>query len=179
MKIYTRTGDQGETGLLGGSRVAKDDSRIEAFGTVDELNCCLGLVRTEPISPTLDSLLSEVQHTLFTLGAQLATANPRMPGGQEIKAAEIERLELAIDEFESKLSPLRNFILPAGSRAGALLHMARAICRRAERRVVSLGHDQVEVGTPLRYLNRLSDLLFVLARTANKASGVEDVNWTK
>lgn len=180
MKIYTKTGDQGETGLYGGQRVAKDDARIEAYGTVDELNACLGLVRTEPLTPRLNQLLSDIQHDLFALGAQLASPDPTARGTDLIKDADVRRLEQAIDSHDEGLEPLRHFILPAGARAAALLHVARAVCRRAERRVVTLQRSQAGgIQNELRYLNRLSDLLFVLARSANQQAGYPDVPWDK
>lgn len=179
MKIYTKTGDRGETGLFGGPRVAKDDARVEAYGAVDELNATIGAVRSAGGDAEIDALLAEVQDHLFTIGAELAT-----PPGARAHAAVppiapewTAALERAIDRFEAELPPLRHFILPAGSRLAAGLHVARAVCRRAERRVVSLHrHDAVAPGI-LELLNRLSDFLFVAARVANHRAGVQETTW--
>ena len=177
-KIYTKTGDQGKTGLVGGPRVAKDDPRIEAYGTVDELNACLGLVRAEQLPPELEPLLVQIQNDLFALGAQLATPDPAASGTELIQAEQISGLEQAIDRYDASLEPLRHFILPAGERASALLHVARTVCRRAERRVVTLVRPSAsEASIEIRYLNRLSDLLFVLARFANHQAGYVDTRW--
>jgi cob(I)alamin adenosyltransferase len=176
MKIYTKTGDAGETGLFGGPRVTKDHPRIEAFGTVDELNSHLGIVRTLPAAAEFDPLLRRIQSELFDLGAQLAT-----PGDSDerITPAHVETLERAIDTFESQIEPLKCFILPTGTPLAAELHVARTVCRRAERRVVTLA-GRLETTTPanaIEYLNRLGDLLFVLARVANRRDGVNDDPW--
>ena len=170
MKIYTRTGDSGETSLFGGSRLRKDDPRIEAYGTVDELNAFIGVARAAwPRSP-IDADLSSVQADLFDLGAHLASpGSDRFPGAP---ASRIEDLERAIDRMEAELAPLKSFILPGGSLAAAHLHVARTVCRRAERLVVALGED-------VKYLNRLADYLFVAARYANLKHGIEDVLWTR
>ncbi len=180
MKIYTKTGDSGDTGLFGGPRVPKDDLRIEAYGTVDELNACLGLVRSEALSGDADALLGRLQNELFVVGAELAAPQPH-PHVPHIEATHIAALEQAIDQMEAQLPPLRQFILPGGCRAAALLHVARAVCRRAERRVVSLSRRAGEPVSPLVlvYLNRLGDLLFVLARQVNAQSGRSDVAWQK
>ncbi len=181
MKIYTKTGDQGDTGLFGGPRVGKDDPRIEAYGTVDELNSALGLVRCESLPAELADLISRIQSELFSLGAELATPDPGALGTALIGPAQSAALERAIDHHEIGLAPLKQFVLPAGTRAAAALHLARTICRRAERRVVSLRRaaaDSVS-GELVVYLNRLGDLLFVLARAANHAAGVVDVPWQK
>jgi cob(I)alamin adenosyltransferase len=174
MKIYTRTGDTGKTSLFGGARVDKDDARIEAYGTVDELNSFVGIVRAAwPDSP-IDQELRSVQNDLFDVGAQLAA-----PGSDRFHGVAPERiaeLESAIDRMEGELEPLTNFILPGGSVAAAQLHVARTVCRRAERRVVSLGDGNAQT---IIYLNRLSDYLFVAARFANRRSGVSDVAWKK
>ncbi|MDQ6886449.1 MAG: cob(I)yrinic acid a,c-diamide adenosyltransferase [Gemmatimonadota bacterium] len=181
MKIYTRTGDGGDTGLFGGGRVPKNDPRVEAYGDVDELNAVLGLARaTEPL-PRIDVLLLSIQRDLFSLGALLATPRPEKVRQQLEKARiddqRIAQLESAIDDGESELEPLEAFILPAGSRKAATLHVARTVCRRAERRVITL-RSQVEVpAIAVIYLNRLSDLLFVLARVANRRSGEGEVTW--
>jgi cob(I)alamin adenosyltransferase len=181
MKIYTKTGDSGETGLFRGPRVRKDATRIEAFGAVDELNAALGVVRTEPLPEEVDALLGKIQHHLFDLGAELATPDAAAQGMAMISDAHIQTLEAAIDRHEATLPPLTVFILPGGTRAAADLHLARTICRRAERRVVTLtGTEHGEISASLVvYLNRLSDLLFVLARAANAAAGRADVSWNK
>lgn len=181
MKIYTKTGDCGETGLFAGPRVRKDDLRIEAFGTVDELNAVLGLARTESLPPEIDDVLASVQHALFDLGAELATPDPQSRGTNLVSAAHVEKVEAAIDQFEQTLPPLQAFILPGGCRGAALLHVARGVCRRAERRTVTLADQAgVELSPNLiAYLNRVGDLLFVLARAANQAAGQGDVLWQK
>jgi cob(I)alamin adenosyltransferase len=175
MKIYTRTGDTGQTALFGGKRVSKDDARIEAYGTVDELNSFIGLARaTWPESP-VDAELERIQNDLFDVGAQLAA-----PGSDRFSGAHpnrIEELEGAIDHAERELTPLTNFILPGGSAAAAQLHVARTVCRRAERIVVSLGSEAPQ-GT-IVYLNRLSDFLFVAARFVNARQKTADVIWKK
>lgn len=179
MKIYTRGGDRGETGLLGGGRVRKDDPRTEAYGTVDELNSWIGLARTEPLPAPVEAILAPVQNQLFRLGAQLSASKP---GTQQpaIETAHVETLETAIDAADAELPPLEQFILPGGTRGAALLHLARCVCRRAERRVVSLVQQEPAIGTlPIAYLNRLSDLLFVLARQVNFRAGQADVPWQK
>ncbi len=179
MKIYTKTGDRGETGLFGGPRVRKDDPRIEAYGTVDELNAVLGLARCEPLDGPLDALLASIQNELFDLGAELATPDPQRSGTRILAAAHIARLEAAIDQHEAALEPLKAFILPGGTRAAALLHLARTVCRRAERRLVTLADREPISADLIIYLNRLSDLFFVLARAANRAAGLPDVPWKK
>ena len=181
MKIYTKTGDTGSTGLFGGPRVFKDDDRIEAYGTVDELNAALGLVRASGLNRDLDEQLSQLQSELLSIGAELATPDPDARGVRLIGPEHIARLERWIDQHESTLEPLRQFILPAGSVAAAQLHVARAICRRAERRVVTLMrcHESNVSEAVLIYLNRLSDLLFVLSRVANARQGVGEIQWVK
>jgi cob(I)alamin adenosyltransferase len=188
MKIYTKTGDAGETGLFAGPRVRKDDLRIEAYGTVDELNAVLGLARShstvaarEKLPVEIDALLTGIQHTLFDLGSELATPDPKSRGTNFVTAKQIESLEQAIDRFESQLPPLKNFILPSGTPGAAWLHLARTVCRRAERRVVTLTLRETGKLSPeiLIYLNRLSDLLFVLARAVNQSAGQPDVQWQK
>jgi cob(I)alamin adenosyltransferase len=181
MKIYTKTGDGGETGLFAGPRVRKDDLRIEAFGTVDELNAVLGLARIEKLPAEIDALLGAIQHALFDLGAELATPDPKSRGTNLVSTAHIEKLEAAIDKFEAGLPPLQAFILPGGCRGAALLHVARGVCRRAERRTVTLA-EQAGVtlsANVIAYLNRLGDLLFILARAVNQAAGNGDVLWQK
>ena len=179
MKIYTRTGDLGETGLLGGPRVGKDIVRIEAYGTVDELNASLGLVRAEPLPADADAVLSRIQAELFEVGAELATPDPAAKGTRTVGADRVAALEADIDRFEATLPPLRYFILPAGTRSAATLHLARTICRRAERRLVTLIRQADPPVSPilLGYLNRLGDLLFVLARVCNAQAGQSDTAW--
>jgi cob(I)alamin adenosyltransferase len=181
MKIYTKTGDDGETGLFGGPRVSKDAARIEAYGSVDELNSVLGVVRTHPLDPSVDHLLRQIQNELFALGAQLATPDPAAHSTAMIGPAQIAALEGAIDRFEAGLEPLKQFILPGGTAAAAHLHLARTVCRRAERRLVTLVRQSPEPVSNdlLVYLNRLSDLLFVLARAVNHAAGSADIPWQK
>jgi cob(I)alamin adenosyltransferase len=178
MKIYTRTGDAGQTGLFGGGRLSKDDARVEAYGTVDELNAALGVARAAVLSEPVDAGLNEIQDDLLRLGAELA-CSPGMEHKltlRRIDESDAARLERFIDESEALLEPLSNFILPGGSPPAAALHLARTICRRAERRLLTaLGPEQS--GALLVYLNRLSDLLFVLARRENRASGTPDVLW--
>ena len=181
MKIYTRTGDAGDTGLFGGPRVSKAEPRVEAYGTIDELNAVLGQARaTDPGGP-LDRVLEVMQHQLFSVGAELATPDPEKCSVRVIDVSHIERLEQWIDHYDQTLEPLRQFILPAGSTLSAALHVARAICRRAERRVVTLGQQPgVDLSRELLvYLNRLGDLLFVLAREANRIQGVAEQPWVK
>lgn len=179
MKLYTKTGDDGTTGLFGGGRVQKASLRVEAYGTVDELNAAIGFARTTKLEPFTDGVLAEVQVDLFTLGAELAC----VPGKEAklsmklLEAADAERLERAIDAAEEGLPPLKNFVLPGGSPQAAALHLARTVCRRAERSVLALD-DAPPRREIVVYLNRLSDLLFVLARKANATLGVEDVPWT-
>lgn len=180
MKIYTKTGDDGETGLFGGGRVRKDDPRIEAYGTVDELNAALGVARAQQPPAEIDAVLAELQSDLFTVGAELATPDPVGRKVPTITAAQVSRLETAIDRFEATLAPLRQFILPGGTGAAAALHFARTVCRRAERRLVT-AMNQVEddpiAPRLLIYLNRVGDLLFVLARAANAAAGEAEIPW--
>jgi cob(I)alamin adenosyltransferase len=178
MKIYTKTGDAGDTGLFGGGRVHKDDARVEAYGQVDELNAVLGLVRCEPLTD-LDELVHRLQDQLFTVGAVLATPADSKAAKVVAPVREewITAMEDAIDQFDTELPPLTSFILPGGSRAASLLHLARTVCRRAERRVVPL-HRQGAVGPEVViFLNRLSDLLFTMARVANLRAQVTDVPW--
>lgn len=181
MKIYTKTGDSGETGLFGGARVPKDDLRIEAYGTVDELNAFLGQARAEVLPEEVDRIVARAQNCLFTIGAELATPDPSRQRTAGISASAVEELERAIDHLEASLPPLREFILPGGNRPAAALHVARGVCRRAERRVVTLSHDaEATVSTiAIHYLNRLSDYLFVAARHACHAAGEAEVKWVK
>ena len=181
-RIYTRTGDDGTTSLFGGERVGKGNPRIDAYGTVDETNSIVGLARShlegEPGQETLDPVLGAVQEELFVLGADLATPMDAKPVVERIEDAHIEALEERIDRFEADLPSLERFILPGGAPAGASLHSARTVCRRAERRSV-----EAKTSTPINeqvivYLNRLSDLLFVLARWANRQAGVREDTWS-
>jgi len=171
-KIYTRTGDAGETGLGDGSRVPKDSLRIECNGEVDELNCLVGLVLVHELPEFVADSLTEVQHKLFDLGGELS-----MPGYKAMDASDVERLEQDLDHLNKDLPPLKEFILPGGGPAAAACHQARAVCRRAERRLVALGRKE-ELGTEgRRYLNRLSDLLFVMARVLARLQGGSEVLW--
>jgi cob(I)alamin adenosyltransferase len=179
VKIYTRTGDRGETGLFDGTRVSKSDPRVDAYGEVDEANAWLGVVRAAGLDAELAQMLERVQRDLFAVGARLADPSQRI-AERVTKAAvrpdAIAQLEQWIDALEAQLPPLRRFILAGGSPAGAALHVARTVCRRAERRVVSLGDDAVEPEI-VAYLNRLSDLLFVMARAANHRAGAAEAEW--
>jgi cob(I)alamin adenosyltransferase len=181
VRIYTRTGDEGDTGLFGGGRVPKDDPRVEAYGAVDELNAFVGMARAIEILPRIDEVLAPIQRDLFGIGAILATPDLDKMREQLAKARiddeRIAQLERAIDAAEDELEPLRAFVLPGGTPKSAALHVARTVCRRAERRVV---HLQETVELPplvIVYLNRLSDLLFVLARVANRRAGAGEVTW--
>jgi cob(I)alamin adenosyltransferase len=169
MSVYTRGGDNGETDLLGDGRVPKDATRLEVCGPLDELNCWLGLVRCEPVAAEIASLLEQIQRRLFDVCAELVTVATSRAKSIGVVSDDVRSLERSIDCCEAKLDSLNTFILPAGSRAAALLHLARAVCRRAERRLVSLARSEPGVVSAdlLAYINRLSDLLFVLARTAN------------
>lgn len=181
MKIYTRTGDQGDTGLFGGGRVPKDDPRVVAYGEVDELNSAVGVVRaTQPVE-LFDEVLESIQRDLFSLGGQLATPDPSRVAKTLVKADlssdRVTELERLMDAAEDELPPLRAFILPAGTAKSAALHLARTVCRRTERSVVHLAHGSRVPQMFIVYLNRLSDLLFTLARVANHRAGVKDVTW--
>ncbi len=179
MKIYTRTGDKGSTGLLGGTRVPKDHLRLEAYGTVDELNSHIGMLR-DLATPHHGELLIGIQNSLFALGSRLASSSEeeatkfQVP---QIADAEILALEDTMDLLDKDLEPMRNFILPGGHPAISQAHICRTVCRRAERRVVQLAASEAIPETVVRYLNRLSDLLFVLARHLGKLNGVEDIPW--
>ena len=173
-KIVTRTGDAGETGLGDGSRVAKDTPRIEAIGTVDELNSVLGVLLAEALPETVTSCLVDVQHDLFDLGGELS-----IPGYIAVTLEHITRIEAAVDKFNADLAPLKEFILPGGTRAAALAHVARTVCRRAERTLIRLAAAESVSERSRIYLNRLSDLLFVLARVLNRAGARPDVLWHK
>ena len=184
MKIYTRTGDTGQTGLYGGDRISKGALRIEACGLVDELNAQLGVVRAalsdwKNPNEEFDILLSKIQHHLFDTGAELATLQPDKKGTALLSDVKITLLESQIDRVESMLEPLREFILPGGTGVAAQLHVSRAVCRRAERVVVTLAEIEKIRPEVVMYLNRLSDLLFVLARYANHLTGTRDTPWVK
>ena len=186
MKIYTRTGDTGDTGLYGGQRVGKDDVRVESYGAVDEANAALGVAAAHLTDNELKSLVARLQSELFVVGADLATplARDEHPGKTIVPRVEekhVAALEPLIDTYESELAPLRNFILPGGDPGSAYLHLARTILRRAERRTVTLlrSDPAATSGNVVPYLNRLADLLFVLARVANHRAGVTDVPWTR
>jgi cob(I)alamin adenosyltransferase len=180
MKIYTRTGDEGKTGLIDGSRVSKDNLRVAAYGDVDELNAVLGVVKAHSQDKFLSDLIHQIQRDLLALGAQLADPKAKI-GTRKAKAAfpeaQVKKLERAIDQRDVVLPPLTAFILPGGSPLGSFLHLARTVCRRAERTVISLSHEQKVEPVFTVYLNRLSDLLFVLARHANQTSGAPEDRW--
>jgi cob(I)alamin adenosyltransferase len=171
-KITTRTGDAGETGLGDGTRVPKDSPRIRALGEIDELNCALGVVLAEALPAEVASALAEVQHELFDLGGELS-----IPGHALLQPAQVERLERCIEEWNAGLPALKEFILPGGSRAAAAAHLARTVCRRAEVSLVALGRNEPVGENARRYLNRLSDLLFIAGRLLNRAAGRGDVQW--
>ncbi len=176
MKIYTKTGDRGETALFGGARVMKDDARIDACGMVDELNAAIGAVRADAVDRDLDEILAGIQNRLFSIGADLGT--PFTSGGvTRVAEQEATALEAVIDRLEAYLAPLREFILPGGSPAAAHIHLARTICRRAERAVVHLFRTEKVNPAIIVYLNRLSDLLFVAARTVNHRAHIPDTPW--
>src|SRR5574337_512748 len=180
MKIYTRKGDKGETGLIGGARLLKSALRVEAYGEVDELNAVLGWIRAKLTNETIRVELLQIQRDLFAVGAQLADPTghveqkARKTGLHEERVRELEGI---IDRYDTVLSPLRVFILPGGSEGGALLHLARTVCRRAERRMVALSQDEPLSPVLITYINRLSDLLFTLARVVNREAGVEEIAW--
>ena len=181
MKIYTRTGDSGDTGLFGGGRVPKDHPRVAAYGDVDELNSSIGVARAAAPAQFFDALLESVQRDLFAIGGHLATPDPEKVAKAlekaELSAARVESFEVIMDDAEAELPPLRAFVLPAGTPKAAALHLARTVCRRAERSVVHLSHDAEVPDLFVVYLNRLSDLLFTLARLANHRHGPGDVTW--
>jgi cob(I)alamin adenosyltransferase len=173
-KIYTRTGDDGTTGLGDGSRTDKDSLRVEAFGAVDELNSVIGQLATHTLPEQMRREITAIQHDLFDIGAELC-----IPGQRVIMDNQVQHLENYLDELNADLQPLEEFILPGGTPAAAVCHLARAVCRRAERRVVSLARNETINAAGLRYLNRLSDLLFVMARSLNRAMGIKDVLWLR
>jgi cob(I)alamin adenosyltransferase len=186
-KVYTRTGDKGDTHLVGGKRVSKDDPRIESYGTIDELNSILGIVRAfndahpdSPIAVRLDTILRQVQNELFDLGSELATPpESEWEGMIRTGDEQVTVLERTIDECQKDLEPLKSFILPGGGTIAAFLHQARTVCRRAERDILRLGRREPISGGPLRYVNRLSDLLFVLSRWVSKHLGEREYLWEK
>jgi cob(I)alamin adenosyltransferase len=181
MKIYTKTGDRGDTGLFGGGRVPKDDARVAAYGDVDELNSAIGVARAAHPGASFDPLLEQVQRDLFAIGGHLATPDPNKVRAALAKAeldeGRVRVMEEAIDAADAELQPLRAFVLPGGTSAAAALHVARTVCRRAERSVVTLAKISEVPALFLIYLNRLSDLLFTLARLANHREGRHDVTW--
>ena len=173
-RITTRTGDDGSTGLGDGTRVGKDTARVQAMGDVDELNSCLGVLLAEPLSEHVAQAIAPIQHALFDLGSELA-----LPGDSQMTPGQLGALDDLIEAFNAPLGPLKEFILPGGTRAAALAHVARSVCRRAERSVVVVSHQSALGTLPQQYLNRLSDLLFILARTINKESGSPDTLWKR
>lgn len=181
MRIYTKTGDDGSTGLFGGGRVGKDDVRVDAYGTADELNAVLGTVRAAGVDLEVDALVARLQIELFVLGAELATSpqhtRVKGPGIDQVAEESVLALERDIDRAETELPELTSFILPGGGAAGAALHHARVVCRRAERRVIALSRAQGVRGEVVRYLNRLADLLFVLARLVNHRASLPETPW--
>jgi cob(I)alamin adenosyltransferase len=179
VRIYTKAGDDGTTGLLGSGRVPKDNPRIDAYGTIDELNAALGLARAQGLDGAADTLVAQLQNELFVVGSALADPAPDGPFHLAVTASHVAQLESAIDKLETELSPLTQFILPGGTLAAAHVHMARTICRRGERLVVRLSKqpDQDVPGALIAYLNRLGDLLFVLARVVNHRAGISDTLW--
>ncbi len=183
VKIYTRTGDDGETGLFGAGRVSKASTRVDAYGAVDELNSVIGWALTQIEDSSIRGGLERMQHDLFALGSDLATPpaadGRRRPETPDLPAHRIEEMERWMDEAEGELSPLRSFVLPGGVPGAAALHVARTVCRRAERAVVGLAESEHVDDVVLKYLNRLSDLLFMLARLENHRAGVPDVAWQK
>lgn len=179
MRIYTKTGDSGETGLFSGARVSKDSVRVEAYGAVDEANNCIGLIRAERLDDDVDAILLQVQKDLFSLGADLATPpeGRRADTVPRIGPSHVIALEEAIDKFDGELPRLRSFILPTGPRAAALAHVTRGVVRRAERRTVTLARVESVSPETIHYLNRLSDLLFVVARLISKRAGATEEPW--
>lgn len=171
-KIYTRTGDDGTTGLGDGTRVAKNSFRVQAMGDVDELNAVIGILLTEPVSSSIHRCLTEIQHDLFNLGGEIC-----MPNMTLIKPERISALETQLDAWNEQLTPLKEFILPGGTRAAAYCHLARTVCRRAERTLHALDAEEKLMAASLQYINRLSDLLFVLCRVLNQEAGIQDVLW--
>lgn len=179
MRVYTKTGDDGTSGLIGGTRVAKYDPRLESYGTVDELNSWIGLIRNQPVDSETKELLRSIQNNLFVIGARLATdlSKTDLSGKLPLKEEEITRLENEMDRILDQLPPMEHFVLPGGSNTVSYCHLARTVCRRAERRVCSLAQDAEIPSELIRYLNRLSDYLFVLSRKIAVDEGVDEVQW--
>ena len=179
MKIYTKTGDAGQTGLFGGARVSKASERVSSYGQIDELNSVVGLARAHGIESRKDAWLARIQSELFDLGAELSTVQEKqaMVAQHHLDETDIGKLEAEIDELEAQLAPLKAFVLPGGSATASALHLARTVCRRAERALVALAEHEPVRPEVLRYVNRLSDLLFVMARSANRDEGIPDVPW--
>ena len=177
MKIYTKTGDTGKTSLFGGKRVPKDTLRIEAYGTVDELNSILGVCRSMNTAKEVDAVFEEIQNDLFTLGADLATPSDTKKKVKRISPPDVSRLEQHIDAIQPNLAPLASFILPGGNRSASMVHLARTVCRRAERLVVRLSREETIGEHDIVYLNRLSDLLFVVARWINALGNTPETTW--
>lgn len=171
-RIYTRTGDDGTTGLGDGSRIDKDSLRVQAMGDVDELNAVIGVLLTEPLPGLMTTILTGIQHDLFDIGGEVC-----IPGHSMLKAERIDLLESTLDGLNESLAPLKEFILPGGTRAAAYCHLARTVCRRAERSLIKLKRQENVTATSLQYLNRLSDLLFVMSRAINHNAGCSDVLW--
>ncbi len=183
-KLYTRTGDSGQTSLFGGRRVRKDHPRVEAYGTIDELNAALGVATSALRQRKLVAAIQSIQNELFNIGAELASDQPvrrgkRQAGVFQLEMTKVRRLEELIDDYDTRVPPLRTFILPGGSSASSLLHLARTICRRAERATVTLAAEEAVNPAIVAYLNRLCDLLFVLARYVSKADGRRELRWSK
>ena len=179
MKIYTKTGDAGETGLFGGVRVKKDDARVEAYGAIDELNAVLGMARSEGLDDDVDALSKVIQSQLFDIGGELASVADKRDKLTIplVSETDVAALEAAIDQAETELAPLTTFVLPGGTRAASALHLARTVCRRAERRMITMHTEDAVRPEVLRYVNRLSDLLFTWARLINHRANVPDVPW--
>lgn len=183
VKIYTRSGDEGTTSLLGGSRVSKADLRVEAYGTVDELNALLGVVSAHLEHESIQEIMEEIQSLLFVCGAQLAAEQREDtpdagPMGENVTAPDVEQVEQWIDQYEEELPQLQNFILPGGGEVASYLHLARSVCRRAERTAVTLQEEGQDLDQVIPFLNRLSDLFFVLARYMNQEAGISETNWS-
>ncbi len=179
MKIYTKTGDEGMTSLIGGKRVAKNSARLEAYGTIDELNSLLGMIRSFPTDRQVEDELVEIQSRLFDVGGNLATdpENTRFKMKLGVKEADIERLEEAIDRMDGEVPPMTHFVLPGGNEVVSFCHLARTVCRRAERRILDLGGEAEVDALVLKYVNRLSDYLFILSRKLAHDSGLEERKW--
>ena len=179
MKIYTKTGDSGQTGLFGGARVSKASERVSTYGQIDELNSVVGLARAHGIESRKNAWLARIQSELFDLGAELSTVQEKqsMVAQHHLGEEDIAKLEAAIDELETELTPLKAFVLPGGTTTASALHLARTVCRRAERSLVALAASEPVRPEVIRYVNRLSDLLFVMARSANRDEGLADVPW--